>query len=74
MTSLTNKTALVTGGTSGIGAASVKALAAAGASVLFTGRREDLGNALQEELTAQGHAVAFHKADIAHSDQAAEMV
>ena len=59
MASLSNKTALVSGGTSGIGAASVKALAAAGASVLFTGRRSEQGSALQEELTSHGHAVTF---------------
>ena len=39
---LSNKTAVVIGGTSGIGLALVKALAQAGANVVPTGRRADL--------------------------------
>ena len=39
-TSLNGKIALVTGGTSGIGLASAQALAAQGARVFITGRRQ----------------------------------
>lgn len=41
---------LVTGGTSGIGLASVKALLEGGANVAFTGRRVETGAALEAEL------------------------
>lgn len=46
---LAHKTALVTGGTSGIGEATVRALRAAGAEVAFTGRRERRGRALSQD-------------------------
>jgi 3(or 17)beta-hydroxysteroid dehydrogenase len=43
MKRLTGKVALVTGGTSGIGAATVNRLAAEGAAVIFTGRNREAG-------------------------------
>lgn len=48
--SLSGKTALLTGGGSGIGAAIVKAFVAAGASVLFTGRTEAKLAAIAEQV------------------------
>jgi 3(or 17)beta-hydroxysteroid dehydrogenase len=42
--------ALVTGGTSGIGAGAVRRLAAEGAKVVFTGSRAELGEALAQEV------------------------
>jgi len=53
---LEGKAALVTGGTSGIGEATVRLLAAEGARVAFTGRRESLGRALAEAVG--GHYLA----------------
>lgn len=49
---LEGKVALVTGGTSGIGAAAVKRLAAEGAKVVFTGSKEDAAAALTDETGA----------------------
>lgn len=49
---LTNKTAVVIGGGSGIGLALSKGLAQAGANVVPTGRRKDLVSAAVEQVKA----------------------
>jgi meso-butanediol dehydrogenase / (S,S)-butanediol dehydrogenase / diacetyl reductase len=49
---LSNKLALITGGTSGIGQATVRLFVAEGARVAFTGRRRALGQALAAETGA----------------------
>lgn len=74
MSTLENKVALVTGGTSGIGAASVRALAAAGAKVLFTGRRAGNGTELENELKEAGHTVSYFQADVAKAEDVSAMV
>lgn len=55
---------LLTGGSRGIGAATVRLLARQGARVAFTYRAEgEAAGLLQAELTAQGHAVLAIQAD-----------
>ncbi|MGE0095885.1 MAG: SDR family NAD(P)-dependent oxidoreductase [Alphaproteobacteria bacterium] len=62
MMDFTGKAVLVTGGSSGIGAATVKAFAAAGARVLSTGRDAKRG---QEVCAATGGRAAFVAGDLA---------
>ncbi|MBN3790501.1 SDR family NAD(P)-dependent oxidoreductase [Burkholderia sp. Ac-20353] len=62
---LDGKTALVTGGSSGIGAASARALLADGAAVVLMGRRRDALERAQQQLTdaVPGGRVAIHAGD-----------
>jgi NAD(P)-dependent dehydrogenase (short-subunit alcohol dehydrogenase family) len=64
-TSLQNKVALVTGGTSGIGRATALAFAKAGAKVVVSGRREAEGQAVVAEIKAAGGEATFVRADVA---------
>ena len=65
------KTALVTGATSGIGEATVRALVASGWRCVATGRRKDRLDALVEELGADKvHAASFDVRDEAARDAA----
>ena len=61
---LAGRTALVTGGSRGIGRAIVATLAGAGAEVIFCGRSAATGEAMQAELVAKGLAVRFLAADV----------
>jgi NAD(P)-dependent dehydrogenase (short-subunit alcohol dehydrogenase family) len=61
---LNNKTALITGGTGGIGRATAVAFAAAGARVAITGRREDEGEKTLELIRAAGGEGLFIRSDI----------
>jgi NAD(P)-dependent dehydrogenase (short-subunit alcohol dehydrogenase family) len=62
--SVEGKTVLVTGGTSGIGEATARAYAAAGANVVITGRDEERGELIVRELTDDGREVRFVRADL----------
>jgi NAD(P)-dependent dehydrogenase (short-subunit alcohol dehydrogenase family) len=62
---ITNKSALVSGGASGLGAATVRMLAAAGARVMIADLNEQAGTALAKEL---GDEVGFVKMDVTNED------
>ncbi|MCD8329380.1 MAG: SDR family oxidoreductase [Lachnospiraceae bacterium] len=63
-TRLEGKVCVVTGGTSGIGKACVEAFIREGAKVLFVGRREEKGKAIEAELTAAGGTAVFVKGEL----------
>jgi NAD(P)-dependent dehydrogenase (short-subunit alcohol dehydrogenase family) len=60
---ITDASAIVTGGASGIGAAVARALAAAGAKVVVADLQEDKGSALADEIGG-----AFCKVDVTNTD------
>ena len=72
--SLKNKVALVTGGTSGIGRAASLALAEMGASVVVGARREAEGQELIREIESQDGKAIFQKTDVTNATQVAALV
>jgi NAD(P)-dependent dehydrogenase (short-subunit alcohol dehydrogenase family) len=64
MDRLKGKTAIISGGATGMGAASARLFAAEGAAVGIIDRNVVAGEALVAELKAKGHRAAFAKADV----------
>ncbi len=64
MMTLENKVALVTGGTSGIGKATAIAMGAAGAKVVFSGRRETEGEETAALIRETGAECLFVRSDV----------
>jgi NAD(P)-dependent dehydrogenase (short-subunit alcohol dehydrogenase family) len=65
---LTGRVAIVTGASSGIGAASARALADEGCSVVLAARRVDRLEALAAEISAKGVQVVTHATDVTDED------
>lgn len=61
---LKDKVAIISGGATGMGAASVRLFAAEGATVGIIDRNVEAGQALADELSAAGHKVVFAEADV----------
>jgi short-subunit dehydrogenase len=70
---LANRLALVTGASRGIGAATARALAAAGAHVVLTGRDVPALEAVEDAIHAVGGASTIAPVDLAESDGLARL-
>ena len=64
---LTGQVALITGGTSGIGAATARGLVASGAKVVVVGIDQDRGEALAAEQNTNGNKLMFLPVDVTNA-------
>lgn len=71
---LSGKTAVITGGETGIGAAITRALASAGANVIVGGILENVGKPFADGLADEGLRVSFKKTDVRSEAQVEALV
>src|ERR1700755_2890125 len=69
-----NRVFLITGALTGIGRAAAVAFAKKGANVVVTGRRDEAGTALAEELRSLGAEAEFINADVRNEDDVRALV
>ena len=68
------KVAIVTGGSAGIGRATVDELCSEGASVVFTGIEPEIGEQAEKELSVVGSPVLFRHGDMADPEFPARII
>lgn len=73
MGKLQNKVALITGGASGIGAATARLFAAEGAKLVLVDLNEEKGKMVEEELKAAGTEAVFIKTNITSEQEVADL-
>ena len=71
---LAGKTAIITGGTTGIGRASAVLFAREGASVVVTDWRDDRSAPVMEEIARTGHEGLFVRADVSRREDNERMI
>jgi NAD(P)-dependent dehydrogenase (short-subunit alcohol dehydrogenase family) len=71
---MTSSVVLITGALTGIGRAAALAFGEAGARVVVSGRRDDAGQALAEELRGRGAEAAFVRADVRDDDDVRSLI
>ena len=71
---IAGKVVIITGASSGLGAATARHLAALGASVVLGARRMDLLNALAEDITAAGGKAAIARTDVTQAADLTRLV
>ena len=71
---LSSKTAVVIGGTSGIGRAIAKGLANAGANMVSTGRRADLVQSVSSEIKSMGRRTLAQVCDVTSRESVEELL
>jgi NAD(P)-dependent dehydrogenase (short-subunit alcohol dehydrogenase family) len=74
MGTLSNKAAIITGATSGIGKASALLFADEGADLVITGRRVELGRRLENAIRQKGVRCIFIEADHRQADDCSRVV
>jgi NAD(P)-dependent dehydrogenase (short-subunit alcohol dehydrogenase family) len=71
---MTSPSVLITGALTGIGRATAFAFADTGARLVISGRRDDAGQALAQELRDKGIEAEFVRADVRHEDEVRQLV
>lgn len=71
---LTSKTAIITGGGTGIGKATAILFAEEGANVVITGRREEKLKEVQDEVKTKGHDIDIFACDVSDEQSCKETV
>lgn len=66
---LNNKKVIITGATSGIGAATAKLMASEGATVILIGRNKERGEKLEKEINDKKQNAFFYQCDISDNNQ-----
>lgn len=69
-----NPVILITGALTGIARATARAYAAIGARIVVSGRHDDAGAALADELRGRGAEAEFIRADVRHEDDVRALV
>ncbi len=72
--SISGRSIIITGGTSGIGEGFTRHFAEIGAKVVTSSIQREAGEALQEELRAAGHDVSYIYCDVTDEMQVADLV